>query len=471
MWPYRIGERVSTADIFKFATDITQAYRDAGYALSFAVVPEQDLDSDEGHFKIQIVEGFVDSYEVRGFILQRVEDSVETVVKNITVERPVRSNTLERYLLLADDISGVTATGVLAPSEGESAARMYVSSSYDPFSASVGVNSYLSDNLGRELISLSSDFRGLLTGDDLIRATFNVSPDVTIFKGGSLLFSTYLGGEGLNVGASVGGSYTSPEQANLASFTSSSVDSSIFISYPLIRLRNNNLSIGSEFATDDTESKLAGVIISKDSVRTLSFWLDWRRTLQSGSSFSFRTETRYGLDIIKAKGTSQDGSNGEFSTIDLLANYTQILGSFWGGSLSMPISLYTQQLLTDKKLLSGAECSYGGRRYGFGFSPGIISGDECLLGSVRFSWLRGIGGYMVYNAYIAFDAGEVVNRETVLQPGDWKHNFASSATFGNTVSLRNGVSLNLEVSGSITKPKGFTNIDSQRYNFSVQYGF
>src|SRR6185437_15638012 len=106
--PY-LHHQIALTDLFKLADAITAKYRADGYILSRAVVPAQHIGKTA---KIAAVEGFVSAVHFQGYDSPRLEYYGEA----ITQSRPLRASVLERYLLLANDLAGVTAHAVLAPS-------------------------------------------------------------------------------------------------------------------------------------------------------------------------------------------------------------------------------------------------------------------------------------------------------------------------------------------------------------------
>ena len=59
VWSDRIGKTISVADLFGFAAQITRRYRDAGYILSQAIVPVQDIAVGAGDVRLQVLEGYI----------------------------------------------------------------------------------------------------------------------------------------------------------------------------------------------------------------------------------------------------------------------------------------------------------------------------------------------------------------------------------------------------------------------------
>jgi hemolysin activation/secretion protein len=106
-----LGHEVALTEIFRVADAITTKYRTDGYILSRAVVPAQKVEN--GTVTIQVLEGYVDKVTVQGKAPKIVTDYADRIRRS----RPLTASALERYLLLANDLPGVTARAVLLPSK------------------------------------------------------------------------------------------------------------------------------------------------------------------------------------------------------------------------------------------------------------------------------------------------------------------------------------------------------------------
>jgi hemolysin activation/secretion protein len=106
-----IGKTVSLADVYRWAAEITETYRRDGYVLSQVVVPEQRIQGGVVH--LVVAEGFVDQVIVKGVSSPRLK----ALGDHIRSQHPLKAATLERYLLLANDLPGMSVQGVLSPSQ------------------------------------------------------------------------------------------------------------------------------------------------------------------------------------------------------------------------------------------------------------------------------------------------------------------------------------------------------------------
>src|ERR1019366_138085 len=97
------------ATVYSIAQALTAKYGNDGYVLSRAVVPPQNLDPTNAVVTIQVVEGYVDKVEWPSS-LSRNDDFFSDYGARITAERPANIKTIERYLLLAGDLPGISVS-------------------------------------------------------------------------------------------------------------------------------------------------------------------------------------------------------------------------------------------------------------------------------------------------------------------------------------------------------------------------
>ena len=117
---------------------IENEYRRAGYILVRAFVPPQRV--ADGIFTINVVEGFISNVSVEGG-KPRTRERIRTYLEPAQASRPLQLSAIERGLLMANDLPGVTAAGVLRPSpDTQGASELVVSVPDNPLSALFSVD-------------------------------------------------------------------------------------------------------------------------------------------------------------------------------------------------------------------------------------------------------------------------------------------------------------------------------------------
>ncbi len=101
-----LGKKVSQADLVAVAGAISDLYRTAGFHLSRAIIPPQDV--QDGRIRIQVIEGAVTDVVLKGDNAE--EFGIRPMLEPVMAESPSRLATLERQLYLINGRPGVRIT-------------------------------------------------------------------------------------------------------------------------------------------------------------------------------------------------------------------------------------------------------------------------------------------------------------------------------------------------------------------------
>lgn len=110
-----LGKKVSQADLAAIASAISDLYRAAGFHLSRAIVPPQDVAN--GQVEIRVIEGSIVQAELRGDGADQF--GVRPMLDPVLAERPSCLTTLERQLLLINGRPGVRIVDTALEEIGE----------------------------------------------------------------------------------------------------------------------------------------------------------------------------------------------------------------------------------------------------------------------------------------------------------------------------------------------------------------
>ena len=116
--PY-LGKKVSQADLAAIASAISDLYRAAGFHLSRAIVPPQDIQG--GHVRLQVIEGGITEVALKGEGAEQF--GVRPMLDPVLAEQPSRLPTLERQLLLINGRPGVRITDTALEEIGVASGR------------------------------------------------------------------------------------------------------------------------------------------------------------------------------------------------------------------------------------------------------------------------------------------------------------------------------------------------------------
>lgn len=158
---------LSFAQIEQITARITQAYRDAGFLVSVAYIPPQQI-GDSQTLTLKVMEGRVGRVLVQGS--RRYRDDQLSASSLGLVGRPLRRNELERALLYARDLPGVSVTSVLQPGQeaGETDIVLVATDNARPYEITAGLSNHGTDSTGKYRAELGiSAFNALGAGDVL----------------------------------------------------------------------------------------------------------------------------------------------------------------------------------------------------------------------------------------------------------------------------------------------------------------
>jgi hemolysin activation/secretion protein len=236
-----VGPRVSTAQIEQARRDIVERYRNDGYVYTTvrAVIRGNAL-------RFSIVEGYVAAVKLDGDV-GPVGTQVLRFLEHLVGEKPLQARTLERWLLLASDIPGLTVRSTLDPSTDEPGALTLVARV-----TRKAISGYLqADNRAPPF---AGPFEGLamVTFDSFTslgersQFAFYGAPGPNIFGQASEEF--YIGGSGLKlrVYAGAGPVYPTGALSNIGYQTFTKEFGGQF-SYPVIRVRQQTLNLTAAF--------------------------------------------------------------------------------------------------------------------------------------------------------------------------------------------------------------------------------
>jgi hemolysin activation/secretion protein len=456
------GKKVSLREVFDVAAEVTTAYGKAGYTLSRAIVPPQELEPSGASVTIRLIEGYIDQVQWPNE-LDRYWDLFSRYSESITAERPVRIKTIERYLLLANDLPGLKLSSRLVPSQINPAASTLVVTVEKEKHLSVAASF---DNRGTEG---SGPYQGQLQGT--LSNVFGLHEELSLgytlagpkhhkrspeLKYLSMSYGQILSSEGLRFDLSGNASWGEPGTPDLLllEYETKSLNVSGQVSYPFIRTRDTNLTGVVAMDWKNSESSIFGVPENDDRLRIVRAEVAYDHAdAQRGINQLFLSVSQ-GIDGL---GSTENGNplasraNGkvDFLKVNARASRLQNFDGGFSGLLSL-----SGQLSADP-LLSSQECGFGGSTMGRGFDPSVVSGDHCLmaLAELRYDAETGRSGLDKFQPYAFADFGSVWNID--VPAGTPEQDNAASVGAG----LRFGwkyFEADLQVSYQVDRPKSVT---------------
>ena len=449
-----LGKDVTLADILTLADKIEQAYRDAGYILVRAFVPPQRV--RDGVFTINVVEGQVAHVTVEGGAPATQEQVKAYLQKSVGVA-PLPLTTMERSLLLANDLPGVTASGVLKPAEDVAGASdVVVDVSQPRFTGGLGV-----DNRGSRfsgLWTLTGDAQvNSLFGDDQLGASLTTAPDASEQVAGQLRYRRVIGDDGLI--ASLIGTVTHGQPGSTLAAFDVRTDSWAVgprLTYPLIRTRRETLSLDGGFTAQDAHVGILGSGFSHDHWRVLDLGATYLLRNWLGGAWAATLDVAQGLPIFGATPDhstilSRKGGVTDFTKLTGFGRYSALL---FGGFSTV---LTAQGQYSFSPLITGEQISFGGLGIGRGYDPGGITGDHGIGGSAELRYDAQLSNAIVLalEPYVYFDTAHTwyIQRGAAIDSA-LRDQSVASVGGGVRASLPYDATLGLEVSQTLDAVTG-----------------
>lgn len=452
---------------------ILQQYRSDGYVLTTV---SANIDG-AGKLHFIVTEGYIASVKLDGNI-GPAGTQVLRFLNRLTQHKPIDAATLERYLLLSQDIPGVTVRAVLEPSSDiPGAMNLIVQVSRKAVSGLLTFDNRAFDQTGPIEGLGVVDFNSFSEfGEKTELSWFHTFPNSQNF--GQFAEEMFLGGSGLKLRVYAGTGLAIPSGGGNSGLAALDYRgrTNVFggtLSYPVIRARQQTLNVYvsldaiESFIRDNTGGGLADA--SSDSVRVIRLGEDYARSdLLFGAdhaavnAVSFRIS--HGLHALGAASNDAGGSRvgprvnekTDFSKIDFEVSRTQTLFTPWqGGSVAL-MALVAGQWSSD--ILPPAEQFYlGGSRFTRGYYAGQVAGDKALVATAELQFNTDLDltkwhlpRDLAAQFYIFYDWGETWQNAPDILP-----EVVSAAGGGVRAQVTSHVELDLEALGRFNRfPNG-----------------
>ncbi len=372
----KINTTISIAELSSIAQDITEYYRNAGYILAQAILPEQTI-SKQGIVEIQIVEGYIDKVQVHGCESKAVCTMLKKYGEQIKKERPLTLATLERFSFLANDLPGVQVRTILNKSDNNlGATELNFVVNEKKFSGYAAFNDYNSTVLGRQQYLFNASMYNILfSGQTSLQA--NIGRYNDRLKYFALNHTQQLNSNGLGGNFSISDIKTKPNMQALGSTElitpGEAVMFSLGFDYAWIKSHAKNFDVGASFDFTNSHTNIGEAILFQENIRTLSLFGTY------GFLYGSRTYTRFtltltqGLEILSASANppARIGEKLNFTKLELTMAQAY---RFSYRKLSYYFSFHGQYAFNI--VPSSETICYGGILYGAGYDPASIAGDR-----------------------------------------------------------------------------------------------
>ena len=385
-----VGPAVPVSRIEAARTGLLNLYRAERFALT-SVTATVDA---RGILRFTVIEGRITEVKLEGDI-GPAGTQVLRFLRHLTEVRPIDTATLERWLLLAQDVPGVTLRAVLQPSAGEPGALTLVAQvERKAVSGLLSVDNRAFRLTGTEQVLGILEVDSLTSLGERTQVTaYHTSGNTQNFGQGSV--EVFLGGSGLRLRAYGGYGEANPaEFLRTIGYHGTTAVYGAALTYPVIRARQQTLNVS--LATDAVDSDIrtnagpggASIRTGRDHLRIVRIGADY--ALQDGLAGDARPAVN-SVSVrvsqgIEGVGSTQNGDRvasrlGErvdFTKAVLDVSRVQTLFQVWtAGSVALKGRAIGQ---VSGDVLPPAEKFFlGGAEFNRGYYSGEVTGDNALV--------------------------------------------------------------------------------------------
>jgi hemolysin activation/secretion protein len=407
--PY-LGKEVSQADLAAIAAAISDFYRAAGFHLSRAIVPPQDI--RDGRVRLQVIEGSIMEAALSGDAAEQF--GIRPLLDPVLAECPSRLATLERQLLLINGRPGVhiadTALEEVGSATGQFRLVVYVKTWH--IYTSFGLDNLGSSSVGPWQSYATGAFNSYLAPGDTLAVNLSTTPgDPRELAFGRLSYDVPVGTDGMRIGASALYSEARPGDDRRLYNDNTRTDSfELRASIVPLQSQRSALTLTAAAGFSNVSERDVFGPIYNDHIRTVSLTSDYRLRDSFGGNNYFTLTWRQGLDILGASHPgdnflSRDGASGNFSVMDAWFTRYQALSDAWSVKIAAAGQIASGPLFTSQQFY------LGGAAFGRGYGSAEISGDNGVAGSLelRFDQRLNFHHLTSYQLYGFVDAGAAWN--------------------------------------------------------------
>lgn len=467
-WSQQLNKTISLKELYAIADRITAFYRNEGYILTQAIIPPQKINN--GSVLIKVIEGHVSDVLIEGDMQGRA-DLFDEWAEKIKASKPLNNSVLERYTLIGSDLSGTKVKSIIRPSKTiPGTSEVVLNIEHNKMTGSFTLDNRGTETSGPYQSSLNVNTNSLFNQFGGLNVSYLVAEQGNELKYLSAQYNHPINSEGLKLNITTNMSESSPggtiEQLEIES---DNLTFTAGLSYPIIRSRNKNLSVESNFIYRDSKSKTLGLLQSEDRTRAINLGLtyDYADKWQGVNSLSIKLTK--GLNVLDATETgsanlSRAEGQSDFTKLNISLSRQQELSN--GFSLLFATSIQK----TNDALLSSEEFGYGGDQYGRAYDSSTITGDEGFSAKAELKYTNKLplSAYNYYQLYTFYDVGSISSNKTTSNTTTAGSSYGAGIRFGITKKVTG----NIEVAQPLSKelstlnsqsdtPRWFSNLNIQ----------
>jgi hemolysin activation/secretion protein len=453
-----LGKEAATSDLQALARAIATEARKQGYIFASAMIPEQTVSA--GTITVRLDAGSVDSIRISGSNSVRLRRTLDVIVGPA-----VRTETMERQLLLAGDIPGIVidSTRYVREAAGN---VLIVEVHEDRHSGFIGLDNYGPRDSGPARLRLRYDMTGLIDDDRLTVQVLATPMQPAELGYASVRYARAIGTRGTEIGAAVAVGRTKPGDRSAATrLTGKSAYGAIFVNHPVVRSTRASLWANAELALLRVEQDVGGVAAQRDEIATLTLSTTSTVRAMGGRLWA-------GAGIVQGLGLAGTTAAGDpmASRFDGSARFTKAFyWANWTGGIGRGFSLRlaSNGQLASRPLLAAQEIGLGGPYFGRAYDFSERFGDNGILGLVEMrrqfdAPMKGVNWFQLYGFV---DGGYVENLANTYGDG------ALVSAGGGFRAMLGRTEIGVEAGVPLGEPRYESGNKAPSINLSVGHSF
>jgi len=449
-----IGRTLSAADLAALADQLAGRAR-ARYPLATATIEPQTITA--GVLRVRIDEGTIDEVRVEGSDTPAIRAALAPLVDGA----PVTSAALERRLLIAGDIDGVTIGKAKVVREDDRNI-LVVPTSYEHVRAQVTLDNDSTKPLGPLELYGNLRVNGVLSSDDTLQLfALDTVPELDELAFGRVRYGKRIGTDGSEVSLtasyshSAPGAYLEPYDIEGESWLAGAS-----VLHPLLRRQQQSLWLEGSINYREVRQSQADRLLREDKLTVAQFGVYGYGRL-AGGTLRVSSTLSQGLDLLDATQSgdpfaSRDDADATFTALNMFADWTHAIA----GPVSVKFAVRSQ--LAAQPLLVSEEIGLGGAAFVRGYDYSERSGDQGAMASaeLQYDWDRRFGFARGAKLYAFVDGGRVTN----LEDG-----YGSGSLFSTGGGIRADVDAHTDASLEIAVPLSGPRYDTGNADPKVRF--
>jgi hemolysin activation/secretion protein len=449
-----LNKPITLSNLLKIAQDMQSEYRNLGYLLVRVVVPPQEIDQKDGNVKFQIIEGQIEKVVFEGDDPRAAGVQLHRYARAIEQEDPVTYQTIDHFLMLANNLPGIDVTATLTPSKNVTGgADLIIDVKQTPQSGFLSFNNYGTQYIGPGQALVGGSIYDIFGADSLSVSGATSTSQFNQLNYISASYDIVVGPYSTEINPSISNTQTRPGNS-LAVYNmyGNSTRYTLNVNQPLIASSAQNLTLNtSVYHLNSLNTAFNSTILYDDDISALTLGLTYQGIfLQSQNNIDAYTTVGlpvFGVRNPPAQPTSRSNGKTQFIMLNFDTSTTHYL------TRNLSFNLSTTGQVTQQPLLSSEQIGYGGMMFGQGFTPYIISGDNGVFGDFALRYnLPNFWQINLLQPEIFYSAGVVGSNEALAGTVSG----ASASSMG--VGLNMLISKTLQIGMTLAKPLTLTQV-------------